>query len=68
MNGEQLIERLHQIEKELNIYGKTLKDINVHFRSNEDFSVKSIDVAGLDLYKDQSNNIFESIILMSKFS
>ena len=66
MTAKEIKTFLLRIEKELKYNNRTLDDVDVNFRFNDDSDVHKIKCVEEDLFDSTSNNIVESIIFKIK--
>lgn len=66
MKANKIKKFILNLEEELKHNNRTLKDVNVNFRFNDDSDVYKINHIEEDLFDSETNNIVESIIFKIK--
>jgi hypothetical protein len=64
LTAKQLLQELQAIER----FGHDLSRITINYRSNPDSDVEVVTYIGEDLYDANTNNILESLVLMTDAS
>jgi|TARA_B100001778_G_scaffold334111_1_gene344459 hypothetical protein len=67
MKANQLLKFLQAVDKQVQVHGKTLEDVEVNFRRSDDSDIEPTDYVGVDLFDAESNKIIESIVIMGKY-
>lgn len=66
MKANELLKFLQAVDKQVQVHGKTLEDVEVNFRRSDDSDIEQTDFVGVDLFDAESNKIIESIVIMGK--
>ena len=67
MKANQLLKFLQAVDKQVQVHGKTLEDVEVNFRRSDDSDIEQTDCVGVDLYDEKTNKVIESIVIMGKY-
>jgi hypothetical protein len=67
MKANQLLKFLQAVDKQVQVHGKTLEDVEVNFRRSDDSDIEPTDYVGVDLFDAESNKIIASIVIMGKY-
>ena len=66
MKANELLKFLQAVDKQVQVHGKTLEDVEVNFRRSDDSDIEQTDFVGVVLFDAESNKIIESIVIMGK--